>query len=774
MIPNAFRLAFMAFLIIAAPLSTGQAQTSLAWQDAEDLRSTSASLVRLMYRPADRDLQQKASEKLARVQSLWNNNLARAFQDAAPDQAAIVSSVLTDYTDAVLAWDAAKAASAHASLRTGMLHGAFERTVDLLASGQFDAASQWLNIREYARTSRDTGASIAMREALAGRLSADQARDVVEAELLGIYAGELRHAIAEARSDLARNYKIQLAETVSRAQGFHHLLAGNIAQRLGPNQANAITGIMNDLALPSDTASLDAKLSQLEELLATYAPTNLPKEELARRVRLLSRFMNMVPVEYEKGVRDGEITIPFEYFEARLFRDRAQMLYGDLGHDLSQRSPESLERLGTILSEMQNQIDRKGPSDHIRNLATEGQDVIASVYGNDTAQSGYQAALLLLPDLFDEILLVAQAGDWAEAELKRLEAYAFFDPDIEQRLVPRSPTLALKLESGFWEGSAAEPGLGRLIADQGSVEALKITIGRMKQQTAEAGNILDTQLSSAGAFIQSLAILLREGLEAVLILACMIGALKSNGVPAGGRNGWRLPILTGISLALAGSFLLWVAVGKLFAMSTLQRELLEGATALIAAAVLFYVTHWIFRKAYVGDWIAEIKQKTAIAANTQNRTGQRFLGWITLFSLAFLVVFREGFETVLFYEALLIDAPVLPVLGGLVAGAALALLSAFVILGMEARLPVTAFFRVTGGLLALLCIMLVGSGMRGLQTAALMPATPVTWFPDAPWLQLYLGLYPVAETLIAQGLLTAILLILLAIPAWWRIQVQKT
>ncbi|WP_417847075.1 hypothetical protein [Thalassospira povalilytica] len=101
----------------------------------------------------------------------------------------------------------------------------------------------------------------------------------------------------------------------------------------------------------------------------------------------------------------------------------------------------------------------------------------------------------------------------------------------------------------------------------------------------------------------------------------------------------------------------------------------------------------------------------------------------------------------------------------------MALLAAFVIHGLEARLPVTAFFQITGGLLAVLCIMLVGSGIRGLQTAALMPATPVTWFP---WLKLYIGLYPVAETLIAQGLLTAILLVSLTVPAWWRIQAQKT
>lgn len=245
----------------------------------------------------------------------------------------------------------------------------------------------------------------------------------------------------------------------------------------------------------------------------------------------------------------------------------------------------------------------------------------------------------------------------------------------------------------------------------------------------------------------------------------MIGALKASGLPARGAGSWRLPVAAGVLAALGGSFALWLAVGRLFTLGTLQRELLEGLSALAAAAVLLYVTHWMFRKSYVGDWIAQIRRRAVVAAKG-NDGGH--LGWFTLFSLSFLVVFREGFETVLFYEALLIDAPALPVLAGLAAGGVLAVAIGYAMLGLEAKLPIAAFFRLTGGLLATLCVMLVGSGVRGLQTAALMSATPVAWFPDRPWLQIYFGLYPVVEALAAQAAVAAFLAVSLLAVAGYR------
>ncbi|HEX9857979.1 MAG TPA: FTR1 family protein, partial [Paracoccaceae bacterium] len=392
------------------------------------------------------------------------------------------------------------------------------------------------------------------------------------------------------------------------------------------------------------------------------------------------------------------------------------------------------------LDELRRRIEAKADPAAVKALTDEAQQIVQAGFGIDTTAGGHRVALQVLPDLLDELALVVQSGDYAEAELKRLEAYALFDPDIEQRLVPRAPALALTLEARFWQGSAAAPGLGRLIETRAAPAAIAGEIAAMQAEIARAGALIDTRLSPAGAFSQSLAILLREGLEAVIVLACLIGALRLSGA-----QGWRAPIIGGVALAVAGSFALWFAAGHLITISTLDRELLEGATALLAALMLIYVTHWVFRKSHVTDWLGLVRDRSG-----------RGVGAGAAFALAFFVVFREGFETVLFYEALLIDAPAGPVLAGLAAGAVATGAVAWAILGLGLRLPVAVFFRATGVLLIGLCVMLVGSGIRGLQTAALVPATPVAWFPDWTVLQLYFGLFPVAEALAAQALVLAV------------------
>lgn len=739
------------------------------WEDAEALRSGSAQIQRLLFRTPDERLRRDMTARIELVRHLWKDRLEGAYRLGAPDAVAPIDDAVGDFAAALAEWDAGHAAAARARIWTGLLGGAFEAALKALDEGRSGDAAQWLNIREYARTSGDTAATIAMREVLDQRLEPATAREVIEAELLGVYAGELRRSIAEARSHLTSGYQVQFVHALARARGLHDLLSENIVARIGRQQADAIKIALaeTESLVPK---SVDPVLAKLETTLATYSPTSLSPEDLERRVRLLSRFIGLVSVEYEKGVHDGEVTIPFEYFEASLFRDRAAMLFGDLGSDLAARSPQAFERLSAILSEMEVVISKKGDEERVWSLSEEARQAIREVYGPST-EGGYKVSLSMLPDLFDELLLVAQAGDWEEAELKRLEAYALFDPDIEQRLMPRTPALALKMEAGFWEGSASEPGIGRVIADRGPEEGLKQVVARMKMATAEAAQTLNTQLSATGAFLQSLAILLREGLEAVLVLACMIGALKASGSPAEGWLGWRLPVAGGVVAALAGSFALWLTVGKVFAMSTLQRELLEGATALVAACVLLYVTHWMFRKAYVGNWVAEIRRKTTAAAGAEPAGKGALLGGLTIFALAFLVVFREGFETVLFYEALLIDSSPMPVLAGLAAGGILAALTGYLMLGLEAQLPMAAFFRMTGVLLGILTVILVGSGIRGLQTAALVAATPVSWFPDQPWLQLHFGLYPVLEALVAQASVAAVLLLSvasLALAARWK------
>ncbi len=253
-----------------------------------------------------------------------------------------------------------------------------------------------------------------------------------------------------------------------------------------------------------------------------------------------------------------------------------------------------------------------------------------------------------LPLALDDVLALARAGDWAAAELKRLEAYSWYDPDIEGRLKPRDANAALRLEARFWEGSASRPGLGSLIAAQDAL-ALAGEVAGIKADLVAAQASIDATLSAPALVLQSAGILFREGLEAVLILAALLAALRAEGVapPASASPA----IAMGVALALAGSLALWAGARWLFSLGTLAREALEGSTALLAAVVLVWL---VLGLSAGGGHVAALRARLAGEANP-----------LTVGMLAFLVVFREGFETVLFYEALLADAAPLPVLAGL-------------------------------------------------------------------------------------------------------------
>lgn len=204
-------------------------------------------------------------------------------------------------------------------------------------------------------------------------------------------------------------------------------------------------------------------LHDVDRALLGYSPVRLGPEMLERKGRLLARFIQLVYVEYKDGVRHGQISIPIEYQEARLFRDRSEVLFGELQSAMLSRSSEGAARIQTILNEMEAIMAAKGPAERLQTLAVEGRDAVLNILGIDAMVGGYQVALQLLPSVLDEVLLRVQQGDYAGAELKRMEGYAFFDPDIEQRLVPRKPSLSLRLEGLFWESSGGRRGLGVLL-----------------------------------------------------------------------------------------------------------------------------------------------------------------------------------------------------------------------------------------------------------------------------------------------------------------------
>jgi high-affinity iron transporter len=255
------------------------------------------------------------------------------------------------------------------------------------------------------------------------------------------------------------------------------------------------------------------------------------------------------------------------------------------------------------------------------------------------------------------------------------------------------------------------------------------------------------RLSPVTTFTSALIILLREGLEAILVVAAVIAVLIKSG-----RRGGLPYVHAGWIAALALGGLTWVIASYVVTVSGAGREVTEGVTALVAAAMLLYVGFWMHRHSHAARW------KTFLESRVQAALSGRTL-W-TLASISFLAVYREAFETVLFFQALWVEAGPsghLAVGAGCLAGFVGLGLIAWLILKLGLRLPVGWFFGVGSALMALLAIVLAGKGIAALQQAGRLPVGPVD-LPTIP----SLGVYPTWQGLITQLALVVLIVVAVA------------
>jgi high-affinity iron transporter len=249
-------------------------------------------------------------------------------------------------------------------------------------------------------------------------------------------------------------------------------------------------------------------------------------------------------------------------------------------------------------------------------------------------------------------------------------------------------------------------------------------------------------LSPTTAAVSAFLILLREGLEALLVVAAIIALL----VKADRRE--ALPwIHLGWAGALALGFVTWLAASTVITLSGAARELTEGITALLAAGILLYVGFWLHDKSHARAWQAYLDRhlRGALASGTL---------W-ALAGVSFLAVYREAFETVLFYQALWQQAGEGAhgsIFVGFGAAAVVLAIAAWLILRFGVRVPIGPFFTACSALMALLAVTFTGHGVKALQEAGVVPASPLgSTSVDA------LGIYPTSETLIAQAIMVVLI-----------------
>jgi high-affinity iron transporter len=313
-----------------------------------------------------------------------------------------------------------------------------------------------------------------------------------------------------------------------------------------------------------------------------------------------------------------------------------------------------------------------------------------------------------------------QGGDAEGAIRLSLEAYLEGIEPTEATLVALDARLVKDLER--------ELALYRSSLREGAATADVATrLDRLRSLTDDARETLRGSGSGFGfAFLQSGTIILREGIEAALLVALLLSYLAAAGHPE-----LRRYTLGGALAGLVAGLVTWLLAQYVVSTTTLAREALEGITSLLAAAVLFSVSFWIIHNADLKKWKGYIEERARTALGTGSG--------LALAAVSFLAVYREAFETVLFYQALWLRSGTLAP-GGILAGfAAGCLLLAAIVVAMfryGKRIPLKPFFVATGILLGLLSLVFAGYGVAELQKIGWVRETPLEWVPYVPFLDL--------------------------------------
>jgi len=356
--------------------------------------------------------------------------------------------------------------------------------------------------------------------------------------------------------------------------------------------------------------------------------------------------------------------------------------------------------------------------------------------------SGPPAPLEIARQKLGESLAAYQAGDGARAYDLAVAAYlegfelaevGLSTADAEQKRAVE--TAMMQYRQAIKQG-----------APHAEIEARAATLQTMLNEAAVTLS-KSTGASPTVNFVSALVILLREGLEAFLVLAAIVAFLIKTD-----RRDALIYVHLGWLAAIAAGVATWFATKSLISFTSADREVVEGSVALIAAVMLLYVGYWLHDHSHAQRW------KQFVHTRINDTLGKGTLWGLSLVS--FIAVYREVAETVLFYEALWLQAGDTghnALVAGIVTAAILLLVLAWLMFRLSVRLPLQLFFRVNAAILVVLAVVFAGKGVAALQEAGKLPANPIN-FPEVD----LLGIHPSAEGVGLQLVMVALAIAWLA------------
>ncbi|MEZ4645073.1 MAG: FTR1 family protein [Chloroflexota bacterium] len=719
------------------------AQSPTPAQTAEQIRS---ALFAAQMGLAEADT---AAAKVAAAQAAYGGDFAATLATAAPAADQQIQAGLAAAATAVAATDAPALAAARAQVWTGILAGGYRVTTQAIAANDATLARQWLPVREFRQATRfsrpNADATLALAALGRGEIAADEALLAVEADVLDTYQARLNEALQELETAVANQFTIRQAELAALAQGYFAILAPAYGAQRGDaavTQANVALAALQTAALHNE--AIDAEMAEVTAVLHNFRAAPLSPDDQVRRAGQLLRFLALVPVEYERGVSGGTVTRELEIQEAVTFRDGAAAAFTDLQNLLDEIDPAQtaaaayLQQLGDQLNDTATRTTIHDPA-VIAAGTEETLALLQELLPADWQKGSNDGDFDVIASLLDQMETAVAANEYALAESARLEAYAMLEIGPEARLIAFAPQAIPPLEDLFWNGQGDFAGLAYLIRNEAPLSTIQASRAALDDALAEAQAALTSGSAPAVVATNAGIIVFREGLEAVLILASLMASFK-----AAERRHLRRPMWVGAGLAFVASIITWIVAQELLTTLARYGERLEAVVSLIAIAVLLLITNWFFHKVYWTGWMANF--------HTQK---QRLLGaqaslWLGLMTLGFTSIYREGFESVLFLQALVLEGGTAVVLSGVALGLLGTFLVGVVVFALQARLPYRKMLIFTGILIGFVLLVMVGHTAHVWQVVGWLPLHPIRALQLPHWAGTWLGIFPTWEGLALQ------------------------
>jgi len=739
---------FLASAALLAPAQLASAQPP--WQAADSIRADLAEAQTRQLFGED------GGEAVGSAAAPLRGPLRAGLAAAAPGELAEIEAALAAARRAAARGDEVGLAARRGEITAALRRGAMAVAVAAASRGDIAEARSWMQIRDFRKTTRFTRPGVNGTEALekleAEEISRHETVLQIEKDLLDSFQARLLTNLDEAGQAAERGFGGRFAETAAIVHGYWQAIAPEYGEQRGGRERAETNRDFERLAAAgagADAKGFEAARARVEADLEGFTAAPLTPEEQINRASQLERFEELVPKEFDKGTSDNRVTVPFEIQEAVAFMDGVEAAFSDLEPFLLEIDPAAVARIRAAHEELRLDVDaaQEGRSvvdqEEIEAAQERSRSEVERIAPERWSEGGDEADYELVDISLDQLEAAASAGQYQSAEQARLAAYGFFEFGPELKLRAFDTQLALEIEGLIWYGADGDKGLANLVADNAPITEIRETRLDLDEKLDDSRAVTGDGASALTTITNSALIVFREGLEAILILAAITASM------IGPRERLRRPVYRGALLAIPASAVMFLLGILLLDSLSKYGEKLEAVVGLVAIAVLLLVMNWFFHRVYWTEWIKGHRDRGKALTGAAVVTGAGAATVAGLYTLGFTSVFREGFETVLFLQALQLSSGTGVVLAGVSLGLVLTAIVGAITFALERKLPYKKMLIATGVLIALVLVVLVGNTARTMQGVGWLSITPIEI--ELPlWMGTWLGIYPTVETLGAQ------------------------